>query len=112
MNFAHIQEICKKYDLFEAQFSNSILLYRKKEDSQGCPGHLSESDFEIFDIRKRNNEWEVWSFLDKIENDGTRVYTLCFGAELDIDEICVNIDKRIKELREINKLNKIKNDFE
>ncbi len=36
---------------------------------------------------------------------------MCFGAEIDMDEICVKIDKRIKELREINNLNKIENDF-
>lgn len=112
MNYAHIKEICKKYDLVEAQFTKSILLYRKKEYNQGCPGHLPETDCEIFDIRKRKNDWGVWSFLDKITDEGTRIYTMCFNAEVDMDEICVKVDKRIKELREINNLNKIEHDFE
>jgi hypothetical protein len=111
MNLTHIKDICKKHDLIEEQFTQSILLYRKKEDCQGCPGQIPDSNCEIFDIRKKNDEWEVWSFLDKISNEGTRIYTLCFGAEIDMDEICVKIDKRIKELREINNLNKIENDF-
>jgi hypothetical protein len=111
MNLTHIKEICRKYDLIEDQFTKSILLYRKKEDCQGCPGQIPDSNCEIFDIRKKNDEWEVWSFLDKISNEGTRIYTMCFGADIDMDEICVKIDKRIKELREINNLNKIENDF-
>lgn len=110
MTVEFINNFCEKHGLEFQAYPNTIFIIRKARNEK-LPGDLPTRNIEVFDIRLKENDWEIWSYVDGIKKNGTLIYLLVFGNEIDMDKVVENLEIRIKKLKEIYSMEKIKDDF-
>lgn len=111
MTTKFIEEFCIKHGLEVSHFDSTILITRRAKN-ESLPGDLPIRNIELFDIRLKDKDWKIWSHVDGITDNGQLSYLLVFGNDnIDMDDVVDKLEKRIKELKVTNSLEKIKNDF-
>lgn len=111
MTVEFIEEFGKKYGYEFAHFDRTIYLNRRAKN-ENLPGDLPTRTIEVFQIRMKDKDWKIWSYVDGITDTGLLTYLLVFGSDdIDMDEVVEKLEKRIKELKVTNSLENIKNDF-
>ena len=78
MTVEFINNFCEKHGLEFQAYPNTIFIIRKARNEK-LPGDLPTRNIEVFDIRLKENDWEIWwEFLDMVEAEYDRL-TKCSG---------------------------------